>query len=108
VDVAVGSAIVAGIPAPLAAAVGDEMILAVRAEAIGIEAGTSVAKPDNRNLTGTVTFARILGAFMRYEVALADGLAVTISAHRREGEGIEQGTAVTLRIGATHCALVAS
>ena len=108
VDVAVGSAIVAGIAAPLAAAVGDEMILAVRAEAIGIEAGTSAASPDNQNLTGTVTFARILGAFMRYEVALADGLAVTISAHRREGEGIEQGTAVTLRIGATHCALVAS
>jgi hypothetical protein len=84
------------------------MTLAVRAEAIEIEAGTPAANPDtHQHLTGTVTFARVLGAFMRYEVVLAGGLAVTISAHRREGEGIAPGAAVTLRIGATHCALVA-
>jgi ABC-type Fe3+/spermidine/putrescine transport system ATPase subunit len=106
VDVAVGNAIVAGIPS--SSSVGDEMILAVRAEAIEIEAGAPAANPDtHQNLAGTVTFARVLGAFMRYEVALAGGLAVTISSHRREGEGIEPGAAVTLRIGATHCALVA-
>jgi ABC-type Fe3+/spermidine/putrescine transport system ATPase subunit len=108
VDVGVGNTIVAGIPSPTAA-VGDEMTLAVRAEAIEIEAGLPAANPDTyQNLTGTVTFARVLGAFMRYEVVLAGGLTVTISAHRREGEGIAPGTAVTLRIGATHCALVAS
>jgi ABC-type Fe3+/spermidine/putrescine transport system ATPase subunit len=108
VDVAVGNAIVAGIAAPPAAAVGDEMILAVRAEAIEIEAGAPAANlGTHQNFVGTVTFARVLGAFMRYEVALADGLAVTISSHRREGEGIAPGAAVTLRIGATHCALVA-
>jgi ABC-type Fe3+/spermidine/putrescine transport system ATPase subunit len=105
VDAAVGSTVIAGIPAS-SAAVGDKMILAVRAEAIEIEAGAH-ANPDAAHLTGTVTFARVLGAFMRYEVALADGLTVTISSHRREGEGIEPGAAVTLRIGATHCALVA-
>jgi ABC-type Fe3+/spermidine/putrescine transport system ATPase subunit len=107
VDVAVGNTIVAGIPSSTAAA-GDEMTLAVRAEAIEIEAGMPVANPDtHQNLTGTVTFARVLGAFMRYEVVLASGLTVTISAHRREGEGIAPGAAVMLRIGATHCALVA-
>jgi len=104
VDVAVGNAIIAGIPALPVAAVSDEMILAVRAEAIAIEAG---APASDRDLSGTVTFARVLGAFMRYEVALAGGLAVTISAHRREGEAIEPGAAVTLRVGASHCALVA-
>jgi ABC-type Fe3+/spermidine/putrescine transport system ATPase subunit len=103
VDVAVGDAIIAGIAAPKAATAGHAMTLAVRAEAIEVEAGASDAR---RDMTGTVTFARVLGASIRYEVVVAGGLTVAISSHRREGTAIEVGATVTLRVGATHCALV--
>ena len=80
-DVAVGNAIVAGIPAPLRGGRRRDDPGGA-AEAIEIEAGAPVRRRTS-DLTGTVTFARVLGAFMRYEVALADGLTVTISSHRR-------------------------
>jgi ABC-type Fe3+/spermidine/putrescine transport system ATPase subunit len=102
-DVAVGDVVIAGIAAPETAAAGAEMSLAVRAEAIEIAPGRTDTQ---RGLSGTVTFARVLGASIRYEVALADRRTVAVSAHRREGSAIEAGTAVTLQVSAAHCALV--
>jgi len=96
-DVRVFDTVVRGVPGASLPA-GSAAEIAIRAEALDLCA-------EGAGLNGTVTFARVLGAYVVYEV-LAAGHTMRVSAHRRDGAAFDTGANVKLRFHAEQCALL--
>jgi ABC-type Fe3+/spermidine/putrescine transport system ATPase subunit len=95
-DLRVFGEVLQSVPSAAGLAPGAEAELAVRAEAVDLAA-------EGVGLAGQVSFARVLGAYITYEVAV-QGVTLTVSAHRREGRVFEAGSAVKVRLAAGRCA----
>jgi ABC-type Fe3+/spermidine/putrescine transport system ATPase subunit len=76
--------------------------LAIRSEAI------AVLPPGEGDIEGTVVFVQMLGASVRYEVAVGEGLSVAVTEVRRDAAPREQGAAVSLRFAASRCTVLTS
>ncbi|POR47184.1 ABC transporter ATP-binding protein [Bosea psychrotolerans] len=76
--------------------------LAIRSEAI------TVLPPGQGDIEGTIGFVQMLGASVRYEVAIATGLTVTVTEVRRDAPPFELGAAVSIRLAASRCSVLAS
>lgn len=96
-DVRVFDTVVPGVPGASLPA-GSRVEIAIRAEALDLAA-------DGAGVNGTVTFARVLGANVVYEVVAA-GHTLMVSAHRRDGATFDTGANVKVRFHAEQCALL--
>lgn len=76
--------------------------LAIRSEAI------TVHSPGIGDIDGTIVFVQILGASVRYEVAIAAGCAVTVTEVRRDAPPFETGQSVSISLAASRCTVLAS
>jgi ABC-type Fe3+/spermidine/putrescine transport system ATPase subunit len=76
--------------------------LAIRSEAI------SVLPPGQGDLDGVIGFVQMLGASVRYEVAIAGDATVTVTEVRRDSPPFESGAAVSLKLAASRCTVLAS
>ena len=76
--------------------------LAIRSEAI------SVLSPGQGDIDGVIGFVQMLGASVRYEVAIAGDATVTVTEVRRDASPFEPGAAVSLRFAASRCTVLAS
>lgn len=81
---------------------GGELILAVRSEAI------TVQPAGEGDMDGRITYLQILGATVRYEVTLADGLAVAVTEVRRDAQPHALGQIVSISLAASRCTVLAS
>jgi len=91
---------------PAAGAPGTSISVGVRPESLALEPGTNAGEAWN-SLTGTVTEAAYLGAVVRYEVRVADGLTVTADIHNPDFAAIRLvGDRVTLWFAASRAVLL--
>jgi len=96
-DVRVFDTVVQGVPGtPLAA--GSAAEIAIRAEALDLAV-------EGAGVNGTVTFARVLGAYVVYEV-LVGSHTLMVSAHRRDGAAFDAGANLKVHFHAEQCALL--
>ena len=79
-----------------------EATLAVRSEAIAV---LPVGEGD---LDGNVVFVQMLGASVRYEVVVAEGISIAVTEVRREAAPFAAGAAVSLRFAASRCTVLTS
>ncbi|MBV9785128.1 MAG: ABC transporter ATP-binding protein [Acidisphaera sp.] len=91
---------IAGLHAPQGTT--DALTVAIRASAVGMRAAG--AKPSG--LLGTIVFTQVLGAAIRYEVALPGALLVRVDEARRGTAIWEPGTAVVLDLPADRCTVL--
>lgn len=80
----------------------DDLVLAVRSEALTLAAG-----PRDGALSGTISFVQMLGPSMRYEVELVGGGTVTVTESRRDATSHDVGAAVSVRATIDLCSLLA-
>jgi iron(III) transport system ATP-binding protein len=91
---------------PAAGAPGASISVGVRPESLALEPGAHAGEAWN-SLTGTVTEAAYLGAVVRYEVRVADGLTVTADIHNPDFAAIRLvGDRVTLWFAASRAVLL--
>jgi len=91
---------------PAAGAPGASISVGVRPESLALEPGANAGEAWN-SLTGTVTEAAYLGAVVRYEVRVADGLTVTADIHNPDFAAIRLvGDRVTLWFAASRAVLL--
>ncbi len=91
---------------PAAGAPGASISVGVRPESLALEPGANAGEAWN-SLTGTVTEAAYLGAVVRYEVRVADGLTVTADIHNPDFAAIRMvGDRVTLWFAANRAVLL--
>jgi ABC-type Fe3+/spermidine/putrescine transport system ATPase subunit len=98
--VELGGRRISGVKAAAAAA--GAVTLAIRSEAI------SVLPPGQGDIDGVVGFVQMLGASVRYEVAIAEDTTVTVTEVRRDASPFEPGAAVSLKLAASRCTVLAS
>jgi len=98
--VTVGGTVLEGLQAPPDGAPG--LTVAIRASAVGMR----LAAPGDTGLSGKVGFVQVLGPAIRYEVALADGLVVTVNEARGGAAILEAGSEVTLSLPADRCTVL--
>ena len=83
-----------------------EISVGVRPESLALERGGNADEAWN-SLTGTVVEAAYLGAVVRYQVQVADGLSVTADIHNPDFAAIRTvGDRVTLWFGASRAVLL--
>jgi len=91
---------------PAAGVPGASISVGVRPESLALEPGANAGEAWN-SLTGTVTEAAYLGAVVRYEVRVADGLTVTADIHNPDFAAIRLvGDRVTLWFAASRAVLL--
>src|SRR6266702_150867 len=83
--VELGGSKISGVKATTAAA--GAVTLAIRSEAI------SVLRPGQGDIAGVIGFVQMLGASVRYEVAIAGNATVTVTEVRRDAPPLESGAA---------------
>jgi ABC-type Fe3+/spermidine/putrescine transport system ATPase subunit len=86
----------------VAAAAAGAITLAIRSEAI------SVLPHGQGDIDGVISFVQMLGASVRYEVAIAGSTTVTVTEVRRDAPPFETGAAVSLKLAASRCTVLAS
>jgi len=80
----------------------QDVTVAVRSEAIAV-------RPSGQGtIEGTVTFAQVLGASVRYDVAVAGGVNVAVTEVRRDAAPFEHGQAVSISPALTRCTVLAA
>ncbi|MDA9403608.1 ABC transporter ATP-binding protein [Bradyrhizobium sp. CCBAU 45389] len=94
-----GGSRISGVKATAAAGAAT---LAIRSAAI------SVLLPGQGDIDGVIGFVQMLGASVRYEVAIAGDTTVTVTEVRRDAPPFEPGAAVSLRFAASRCTVLAS
>ena len=83
-----------------------QLSVGVRPESLALERGVNAGEVWN-SLTGTVVEAAYLGAVVRYQVQVADGLSVTADIHNPDFAAIRTvGDRVTLWFGASRAVLL--
>jgi ABC-type Fe3+/spermidine/putrescine transport system ATPase subunit len=98
--VELGGRKISGVKATTAAA--GAVTLAIRSEAI------SVLLPGQGDIDGVIGFVQMLGASVRYEVAIAGNATVTVTEVRRDAAPFESGAAVSLKLAASRCTVLSS
>jgi ABC-type Fe3+/spermidine/putrescine transport system ATPase subunit len=98
--VELGGRKISGVKATTAAA--GAVTLAIRSEAI------SVLLPGQGDIDGVIGFVQMLGASVRYEVAIAGNATVTVTEVRRDAAPLESGAAVSLKLAAGRCTVLSS
>jgi len=89
---------------PLDAA--DEIAIAVRPEAIGLDAAPAEPSGDG-GFVGRISFLTNLGSRLLYEIELAQGLRLTVEEQRQDKTRIRAvGERVRLRIDPGHCTVL--
>jgi ABC-type Fe3+/spermidine/putrescine transport system ATPase subunit len=96
-DVRVFDTVVQGVPGASLPA-GSLAEIAIRAEALDLAV-------EGAGVNGTVTFARVLGAYVVYEVLVGEH-TLMVSAHRRDGAAFDTGANLKVRFHAEQCALL--
>jgi spermidine/putrescine ABC transporter ATP-binding subunit len=92
-----------GAPPPAAT---DEIAIAVRPEAIGLDAATADNSGDV-GFVGRISFLTNLGSRLLYEIELAEGLRLTVEEQRQDKTQIRAvGERVRLRIDPGHCTVL--
>jgi spermidine/putrescine ABC transporter ATP-binding subunit len=82
---------------------GDEIAIAVRPEAIGLDQPGA----DAAGFVGRISFVTNLGSRLLYEIELADGLKLAVEEQRQDKTRLRAiGEAVQLRIDPHHCAVL--
>lgn len=76
--------------------------LAVRSEAI------AVLPAGKGDLDGTVAFVQMLGASVRYEIVVSEGMSITVTEVRRDAAPFATGDTVSLRFAASRCSVLSS
>ncbi|HVZ45175.1 MAG TPA: ABC transporter ATP-binding protein [Ramlibacter sp.] len=76
--------------------------VAVRSEAISLRPRGEGALP------GTVTFVQVLGASVRYDVAVGDGMNVAVTEVRRDSPPFENGQPVSISPAPARCTVLAA
>jgi spermidine/putrescine ABC transporter ATP-binding subunit len=86
----------------------DEIAIAVRPEAIGLDAaGTGSTGAATTGFVGRISFRTNLGSRLLYEIELADGLKLAVEEQRQDKTRIRAiGEPVQLRIDPHHCAVL--
>lgn len=100
-----GGVEVAGRPVPRLqgpVCAGSDLTLAIRSEAITVQA------PGEGDLDGLITYIQVLGATVRYEVTLPDGLSVAVTEVRRDAQPHGLGKMVSISLAASRCTVLAS
>ena len=84
----------------------DEIAIAVRPEAIGLDAAPAEPSGDV-GFVGRISFLTNLGSRLLYEIELAQGLRLTVEEQRRDKTRIRAvGERVRLRIDPGHCTVL--
>jgi spermidine/putrescine ABC transporter ATP-binding subunit len=84
----------------------DEVSIAVRPEAIGLDAAPRDGVQSG-GFGGRITFRTNLGSRLLYEIELADGLKLTVEEQRQDKTRVRAiGEPVRLRIDPHHCAVL--
>src|SRR5260221_6211598 len=83
----------------------DAVTIAVRPEAIGLDAAPEGSSDDG--LVGRISFLTNLGSRLLYEIELADGLRLSVEAQRQDKTQVRAiGERVRLRIDPRHCTVL--